>query len=112
MNVRNTGSTMISDIRFSLIKPEGWSVEFKPDEIDHLDVGSSRSFEFIIRPDEETASGRYLITVIAESDWMRTEREIRVNVKSFQMVWLWVGVAVVCVVIAGFVVVYMRFGRR
>ena len=112
MSIRNTGNEVLSNIRFSSRKPEGWVISFEPTEIHYLEPDNIQVFDMIIRPDAKTAARSYKITVIAESDQTLSQKDFVVNVEPSTMVYLWVGAIAICVLIAVFVVVFLRFGRQ
>lgn len=111
IEVRNSGSAAIDDISFSTTKPSGWAVEFSPDEIDSLAALDSQTVEVNIKPPAKTIAGDYQITLKAEGNQIEGDMSVRVSVET-PTIWGWVGVAIIVVVIAGLVYVFMRFSRR
>lgn len=112
LEVRNAGSRAITDIRLSSEKPEeGWVIGFSPAEIASLAPESFYTVDVNIRPPSSAAKGGYSITVIAEANEIRKVESIWVTVKTASF-WLWIGVGTVILVVAGFILVFMRFGRQ
>ncbi|MEE9398996.1 MAG: NEW3 domain-containing protein [Dehalococcoidales bacterium] len=108
----NLGTAAIGNIAFSSNKPAGWTVEFSPDKVDSLEALDTQTIDVNIKPPPETIAGDYMITLTA-SGTQATARDIniRVTVES-PTIWGWVGVAIIVVVVAGLVFIFMRFSRR
>ncbi len=112
LEIRNTGDKAITNIRLSSIKPEGWVIDFKPGNIDYLGPGNFQTVDVNIKPPDKTTEDRYKVTLIAESNEIRKVLGIQTTVEAPKDYWLWIGGIILLVVIAGFIVVFMRFGRQ
>ncbi len=110
LEVNNIGSKAITNIRLSSDKPEGWVIDFRPAEIDYLSPGSLQTVDVNIKPPRNTGRGEHEISFIAEANEIRKVEKFWVTVKS--ALWLWVGAGAVLIVVATFVLIYMRFGRQ
>lgn len=113
IKVKNTGTSVLKNITFSSSKPDGWSVTFKPEKIDSLAVDGTRDVEVTIKPSGKAISGDYMIslTIYDDSYSARATLDIRTTVLT-PTIWGWVGVAIVVIVIAGLVYLFVRLGRR
>jgi uncharacterized membrane protein len=111
IEVLNNGSAAIDDITFSSSKPTDWTVEFSPDKIDSLDALDSHTVEVNIKPPAKTIAGDYQISITAKGKQISDDMDVRVSVET-PTIWGWVGVAIIVVVIAGLVYVFVRFSRR
>jgi uncharacterized repeat protein (TIGR01451 family) len=113
IKVKNTGTSVLKNITFSSSKPEGWTVTFKPEKIDSLAVDGSRDIDVAIKPSGKAISGDYMVnlTVSDDSYSARANLDIRTTVLT-PTVWGYVGFAIVIVVIAGLVYLFIRLGRR
>jgi uncharacterized membrane protein len=111
VEVQNKGSAAIDDITFSSTKPKGWTIEFSPNEISSVAAQDSQTVEVNIKPPAKTIAGDYQITLKAKGKQIEDEMDIRVSVET-PTIWGWVGVAIIVLVIAGLVYVFMRFSRR
>jgi uncharacterized membrane protein len=111
IEVLNNGSAAINDFTFSSSKPTDWTVEFSPDKIDSIAAQDSQTVEVNIKPPAKTIAGDYQITLTAKGKQAQDDLAIRVSVET-PTIWGWVGVAIIVVVIAGLVYVFMRFSRR
>ena len=112
MEVRNNGYKDIHNIRFDSEKPAGWVVDFKPGKIGYLGAGSSQAVDVKVIPGLDTERGRYNLTFIAEANETRTSTSAMLRVETGSSFWLWVGLGVAALVIAGFIVIFLRFGRQ
>ena len=112
MEVKNNGDKEITNIVFTSDKPKGWTVDFTPRSIDYLSAGSSKTIDVKVIPGRDTSRGEYNLTIIAEAVETRAVTSTMLRAKSGSPFWLWVGVGVAALVIAGFVVIFLRFGRQ
>ncbi len=112
LEVGNNGKKGITNIRLYADLPEGWNVEFRPGLIDYLGPGSFQAVDVILRPAGNAAKGEYTVALIAEANETRRVTSIFVRVESASLFWVWVGAGVAALVIAGFVIIFMRFGRQ
>jgi uncharacterized membrane protein len=116
MEVASLSTAPIDNIKFSSTKPEGWAVEFNPEDIELLEaVGStldSQTVELNIKPPKDTIAGDYYITVRATGKQATTDEiQIRITVKTAPT-WQWVGVGIIVIVVAAVIYIFMRFSRR
>ena len=111
LEIRNTGSKAITNIRLSSEKPEGWVIDLELEEIDYLSPGSLLTVDVNIKPAPKASKGEYRVTFIAKANEILTEQGIWVTVKAASL-WPWIGAGVVLVVVAGFIFIFMRFGRQ
>ena len=110
--VQNLSTAAIENVTFSSTKPEGWSIEFSPDKIETIEAIDEQTVEISINPPPETIAGDYMISLRASGKQASaTEMAVRVTVES-PTIWGWVGIVIILIVIAGLVVIFMRFSRR
>ncbi len=108
----NDGSAAIDNIVFSSTKPEGWTIDFSPKEVNILEGGKSKTLEVNIKPPDKTIAGDYVVSLRATgSQATAVNIEVRVTVET-PTVWGWAGVGIILVVIVGLGFVMMRFSRR
>ena len=112
LEIGNAGSKAVTDVRLYADLPEGWTAEFRPGLIDYLGPGSFQTVDIVIRPAGNAAKGEYTVTLIAEANEMRRVTSIFVRVESASLFWVWVGAGVAALVAAGFIIIFMRFGRQ
>ncbi len=112
LEIGNAGNKAITNIRLYADLPEGWTIEFRPGLIDYLGPGSFQAVDIILRPAGNAAKGEYTVALIAEANETRRVTSIFVWVESASLLWVWVGAGVAALVIAGFILIFMRFGRQ
>ena len=112
LRIQNTGSTPVTNIDFLSTKPEGWTIEFEPGDVDQVDPGYAAEIDCIISPPREVVPGDYMLNLKSVGKEVGT-REINLRVTVLApAVWGWVGVVIVLVVIAGLVYMFRQLGRR
>ncbi|VBB43933.1 conserved exported hypothetical protein [uncultured Desulfatiglans sp.] len=109
--VRNSGSAPLQDIHFLSFKPENWTVEFEPGQIEILAPDELKQVEATITPGADALVGDYSLALSAEAGKLSKNLELRVTVKA-SVVWGWVGIGLIIVVLAGLVFLFIRLGRR
>jgi len=112
LEIRNSGNKMITNIRLSSIQPERWVVDFKPGTIDSLSPKNFQALELNIKPEDKAVEGSYTVTLIADASETRRVLDIWLTVEASEGYWLWIGGIILLVVVAGFIIVYRRFGRE
>lgn len=112
MEVRNNGNTAITDIKLTADKPEEWKVDIIPGSISYLSAGSSQTVDISVVPASNSPSGEYTITMLAEATETRTAVSTTLRIKSDSSFWKWIGIGVGALVVAGFVIIYLRFGKQ
>ena len=111
ITAENTGSGELTGIRFSAYKPQGWLIEFEPDEIDRLAPGSFQEVGVNIKPPADTTDRYYDVTLIAEARQARQTTNVNVRVEKSTWMWVWIGAGIAMLVIAGFAVIFLRLSR-
>lgn len=111
LEVKNEGTTTITNIALSSTQPEDWVIDFKPDRIDSLSPDSLKIVDVNIRPPQNTTRERIKIDLIATTNEMRGVESIWVTVKTAS-IWLWVGIGAIVVVVAIFVLFFFRLSRQ
>lgn len=112
LEVKNSGTLPISNIKISAEAPEGWSIQIQPAEIAYLTRGRLETLDVNIKPIGKSTKEQQRVIFIAESTEVPRQVEtFWLTVKPAQF-WLWVWAGVGALVVAGFVFVYLRFGRQ
>ncbi|MBI2869021.1 MAG: hypothetical protein HYX96_04260 [Chloroflexi bacterium] len=111
LEVRNNGDIPLTGIRLQFSGPEGWTVVFSPAEVGSLSAGSSRVVNVTITAPNFAARDNYTITILGESNETLAATTAFLSVGGGISYWLWIGIAVAAVVIAGFVIIFLRYGR-
>lgn len=111
LEVRNFGTAAINNIKLSAEAPEGWLVQIQPATISRIEAGSLQAVNINITPISNAVKRDYQLNIIADTDEIRKVESVYVRVEAGSF-WLWIGAAVVALVIAGFIFIYIRFGRH
>lgn len=109
--MENSGSASIEDITFTTEKPEGWKIEYDPEEIDSLASGDTIDINMTINPPEETIAGDYIVTVSTEAENVSDDIDIRVTVLTPSILG-YVGIGIIVIVVIGVAITFARLGRR
>lgn len=113
IEVENDGTAPIENVTFTSDKTQGWEITFGTDKIDILEPGAKQSVDVNIKPAAKTVSGDYEVRI-----WVNGKQasftdiiKMRVTVETAS-VWGWVGIVIILLVVAGLVLIFIRFGRR
>jgi len=112
LEIHNAGNKPVTNIRLSSDEPEGWVVKFKPMSVDYLGASSFQTVDVNIKPPSNATRGEYRLNLIVEASETRKVISTFLRVETATSIWLWVGVAIAAVVVAGFIIIYLRFGRQ
>lgn len=111
----NEGSAAIDNVSFMGSAPEGWEVEFNPDKIEELpSVAQSQKPEKVtmtIKVPQNTVPGDYMVTVNANGTQDQKKIEFRTTV-NVPTKWGWVGVAIIIVILAILIGIFVKLRRR
>lgn len=109
--VRNTGTSALTDVKFSASKPTDWDVQFEPEELNKVEAGKTGSVFATISAGRKAIAGDYGLTITARTPEVSSKASFRVAVKT-PMLWGWIGAAVI--LIALFIVfrLFRKYGRR
>lgn len=112
LEIGNNGNKELTNIRLSADSPKGWTVEFSPGIIDKLAPGNFQVVDILLRPAEDADEAEYTVVLIADANETRRVTSVYVRVESASLFWVWVGAGIAALLIAGFVLIFMRFGRE
>jgi uncharacterized membrane protein len=113
IDVTDVGTTTIENVTFTVDKPEGWDITFRPEKLETLELYTPTTVDVVIRPSSDTMSGDYMFNLRVSGKDVKDSisMDIRVTVTT-PTIWGWVGVAIILIVVIGLFFVFMRFGRR
>lgn len=101
----------LKNIQLSTDAPKDWTVDFRPAVIDSMAPGNVQTVEIVVKPARNTAKGEYDIAVVANADGVRRVTSFYIQVQATSLIWVWIGAGVAAVLIIGFIIIFMRFGR-
>lgn len=114
VTVENTGSDTLTNVRFLVNEPEGWTITLTPDNIESLSPGISRDVRVTIKPSFKANDTSHKITLTVET--VQTSQEIKAdfyfNVEEPRGSWMWVGGIIALVVVVIFVYIFIKSGRK
>jgi uncharacterized membrane protein len=111
LELRNNGDLPLTNIFISATAPEQWTIDLESDSIEYLSSGSVKLIEVDVTPPSDATRGSHEIVLIADTRETRAVTTAFVRVKRTFSHWLWIGIAVALIVIAGFVLVFIRSNR-
>jgi uncharacterized repeat protein (TIGR01451 family) len=112
LEVTNTGNTTIEDIELSALLPEGWKADLEPARIVSLDPANSQVVQVTLETPSESAKERHEIILRADSATVHRAISVWMELETPPGRWRWVAGILAAVVIAGFAILFWRFGRE
>ncbi len=112
LEIRNNDTSPVTNISLSSTAPEGWEIKFKPETVDYVGAKSLQTVDVSITPASAAVKDQYQINIIAEANGIRKVTSTWIMVETANSIWLWIGIVAAVLVVAGFIVVYRRFGRQ
>jgi uncharacterized membrane protein len=112
LEIKNTGTATLNDLKFSSDKPPGWEITFSPDGADTLAAQETLMVDATITPPDKAISGDYMITLETRSQQVfGSNVKVRISVET-RAVWGWVGIIIIVLVVVALGYFIMRFSRR
>ncbi|NLL19923.1 MAG: alpha-galactosidase [Clostridia bacterium] len=111
LEVVNTGSADLKDIKLSSWAPTNWTVTFEPDHIAVLPAGESQEVKAYVQPDNKALAGDYVVQMTARAPEATGQAEFRVSVKT-STIWGIVGLVIILLLAVGLYRTFKVYGRR
>lgn len=111
LQVKNTGSSELNNIRFSASKPKNWEVTFEPDTLRQVEAGKSANLYAIIKADSKAIPGDYVTSITAKTPEVSSKASFRVSVKT-PLLWGSMGILVIGAALGGVSYLFRKYGRR
>jgi uncharacterized membrane protein len=109
--VKNTGSSVLSNVKLSSSAPVNWEVTFDPKEIQTILAGKEASVTATIRADKKAIPGDYITSLEAKTPEASSKASIRMSVRT-PMLWGWIGILVILAGIGTVWYLFRKYGRR
>ncbi len=109
--VRNTGSSLLSDVKLTASAPSNWNVIFEPTKIDKLLPGKDEQVFATIKADKKAIPGDYVVNMQAGTPETTSKAAFRISVKT-SMLWGWIGVLIIFVALGSVYRLFRKYGRR
>ncbi len=111
LELSNSGSTELKDIKLSQSAPVDWEVSFEPDNITSLLPGESATVKAYIKASGKAIAGDYVVNIKASTPEVADSVDLRVTVKTSAL-WGWVGILIIALVVAGIYYLFRKYGRQ
>ncbi len=111
LEVRNTGSSGLTDIKLSFKAPAKWEVTFDPKSVDALAPGKSTQVFANIKADKNAIAGDYVANLEAKTPEVTSKAAFRVSVKT-SLMWGWAGILIILVALGSVYNLFRKYGRR
>jgi uncharacterized membrane protein len=111
LQVRNTGSSELKDIKLEFSAPVNWDVIFDPVKLDKLEPGNTAQVFATIKADKKAIAGDYVLNIDAKTPEVSSKASFRVSVKT-PMLWGGVGVLFILIALGNVYYLFRKYGRR
>ncbi|RME81551.1 MAG: hypothetical protein D6775_13325 [Caldilineae bacterium] len=111
--VYNKGTAAAHAIKMSSTQPQGWTIEFDPDQIPQLEPGQQTEVTAKLRPADKAIAGDYMVQIKARPEESVTTEQVdfRITVNTSTL-WGVIGIGLIAVAVAVVAIAVARFGRR
>lgn len=109
--VKNTGTSILSDVQLIHAAPVNWEVTFDPKQIESILAGRETVVSATIKADKKAIPGDYLTNLEARTPEASSKASFRMSVKT-PLLWGWIGVLVILAGIGTVLYLFRKYGRR
>ncbi len=109
--VKNTGTSILSDVQLIHAAPVNWEVTFDPKQIESILAGRETVISATIKADKKAIPGDYLTNLEARTPEASSKASFRMSVKT-PLLWGWIGVLVILAGIGTVLYLFRKYGRR
>jgi uncharacterized membrane protein len=109
--IKNTGTSILSDIQLSHSAPVNWEVSFDPKNIDAILAGREAAVTATIKADRKAIPGDYLTNLEARTPETSSKVSMRMSVRT-PMLWGWIGILIILAGIGTVWYLFRKYGRR
>ncbi len=111
LEIKNTGSSELTNIELSASKPSEWDVVFDPKEVERIEPGSAEKIFATIEAPRSAIAGDYVTKFNAETPEVTKDVSFRVTVRTSMLIG-WLGVVIILVAIGIIYYLFRKYGRR
>jgi len=111
LQLNNTGSSELIDIKLNQAAPVDWEVRFEPENISSLLPGESTTVKAYIKASGKAIAGDYVVNLKAQTPEASDSVDFRITVETSAL-WGWIGVLIIALVVAGIYYLFRRYGRQ
>lgn len=109
--VKNTGTSVLSDVQLNHSSPAKWEVTFEPKKIETILAGREANVTATIRADKKAIPGDYVTNLEAKTPESSSKASFRVSVKT-PMLTGWIGILVIMAGVGTVWYLFRKYGRR
>jgi len=109
--VKNTGTSVLSDVQLTHAAPVNWEVTFEPKKIESILAGREATVTATIKADKKAIPGDYVTNLEARTPEASSKASFRMSVKT-PMLLGWIGVLVIAAAIGTVWYLFRKYGRR
>ena len=109
--VRNTGSSVLTNIKPSYRAPSDWKVTFDPKVINAIEPGHYVRLYATIKSNKDAIAGDYMTKISTITPVVSSHLSFRVSVKT-PMLWGWIGVLIILLALGLVYYLFRKYGRR
>lgn len=111
LEVRNTGTTALTDVTLDFSAPLNWDVTFDKNTIDRIEAGETGKVIATIQSSDKAIPGDYVTSIVARTPEVSSQADFRIAVKT-SMLWGWLGILIIAAVVAFIAWLFRKYGRR
>lgn len=109
--VKNTGTSILSDVQLTHAAPVNWEVTFDPKQIGSILAGREAIVTATIKADKKAIPGDYVTNLEARTPEASSKVSFRISVKT-PLLWGWIGVLVILAGAGTVLYLFRKYGRR
>ncbi len=109
--IRNTGSSVLEDIKLISGKPKDWEAVFEPLDIERLEPGQATMINLSIKASDKAIPGDYVMNMEARTPEVSAKANYRVTVKT-SIIAGWFGILIILGVVGLVIYLFRKYGRR
>lgn len=111
LEVRNTGTSALTDVELDYSAPMNWDVTFDQSTIERIEPGESGKVIATITSSDQAIPGDYVTSITASTPEVSSQADFRIAVKT-SMLWGWLGILIIAAVFIGIAWLFRKYGRR
>ncbi len=109
--VKNTGTSILSDVQLPHAAPVNWEVTFDPKTIETILAGKEATVTAVVKADKKAIPGDYITNLEARTPEVSSKASFRMSVKT-PLLWGWIGVLIILAGIGTIWFLFRKYGRR
>ncbi len=109
--VKNTGTSILSDVQLTHAAPVNWEVTFDPKTIETILAGKEATVTAVVKADKKAIPGDYITNLEARTPEVSSKASFRMSVKT-PLLWGWIGVLIIIAGIGTIWFLFRKYGRR